>query len=90
MKQYILDAAYMTDRKEAHSYIARELGFPAYYGHNLDALYDLLTQPGEPATIILKNSNLLSSQLGETYGSLLLQVLKDSAKENDCLDFSIT
>ena len=29
--------------REVHGYLAAELGFPEYYGRNLDALYDILT-----------------------------------------------
>lgn len=41
-----------TDYKEMiHSYIADSLGFPEYYGKNLDALYDCLTDIDEPTAI---------------------------------------
>lgn len=30
-------------RRTALARLARELGFPAHFGHNLDALYDVLT-----------------------------------------------
>lgn len=39
----ILEAEKMTTRKEAHEYLKEMLTFPDYYGKNLDALYDCLT-----------------------------------------------
>lgn len=40
------------DYKELiHDYIAENLGFPDYYGKNLDALYDCLTDIDEPTAI---------------------------------------
>ena len=37
-KKYIIDCDKMTDRASAHEHIAEVLGFPEYYGNNLDAL----------------------------------------------------
>ncbi len=38
-------------RREIHEYIAGKMSFPAYYGHNLDALYDCLTDITEPTAV---------------------------------------
>ena len=38
MKTILLDCRLMTGREEAHTYLARKLELPAYYGKNLDAL----------------------------------------------------
>ena len=40
--KYVLDAQKMQTRGEAHIYLKEMLGFPKYYGCNLDALYDCL------------------------------------------------
>ena len=58
MRKYILDCSKMTDPKSAHEYIARVLGFPDYYGKNLDALYDCLTDMGD-CEIIFANKDRL-------------------------------
>lgn len=36
---------------ELHAFVARKLGFPDYYGANLSALADCLSEMGEPARI---------------------------------------
>ena len=51
MKKVILDLSIPADKKGVHEYIAEEMGFPEYYGHNLDALYDMLTSVTEPTAI---------------------------------------
>lgn len=42
--QIILDAARMTEPASAHAYLKEMLRLPDYYGNNLDALYDCLTE----------------------------------------------
>ena len=43
MRQILLDLTKAKTRRDVHETIASELGFPDYYGYNLDALYDCLT-----------------------------------------------
>lgn len=41
--KYTLDASVMKDKKTTHEYLKEKMHFPDYYGANLDALYDCLT-----------------------------------------------
>lgn len=45
--KYILDAQKMLTREDAHEYLQEILGLPEYYGRNLDALYDCLSDMEE-------------------------------------------
>ncbi len=40
----ILDGHYMSARDEMHSYLKEKFQLPDYYGRNLDALYDCLSE----------------------------------------------
>ena len=43
MKQIILDGNILADAAKVHDYLMEMLDFPEYYGKNLDALHDCLT-----------------------------------------------
>ena len=40
-----------TSKEELHAFLAKKLGFPGYYGANLSALADCLSEAGEPLAI---------------------------------------
>ncbi len=44
MERIVLDALQMGERKQAHEYLKEVLSLPDYYGFNLDALQDCLTE----------------------------------------------
>ncbi|MBR0081241.1 MAG: barstar family protein [Clostridia bacterium] len=87
MQIITLDGARMTDRDEAHRYLAETLRLPAYYGHNLDALYDCLQTLGPDTILILRHPDAICDALGE-YGDGLLRVFSDAAA-NSSLRFFI-
>lgn len=43
MKQITLDGNILADIAQVHDYLKKLLEFPEYYGKNLDALFDCLT-----------------------------------------------
>jgi ribonuclease inhibitor len=77
----VLDCSRMTSRPEAHSYLQQALELPEYYGRNLDALYDLLTERSGETEITLMHPQLLRIHLGG-YGDALLGTLLDAARSN--------
>ena len=80
MKEYILDCAMMTDKAAAHEYLAKVLEFPEYYGKNLDALYDCLSEMA-PCKVTMLNPAALNA-LGE-YGSTMRSVFLDVSMNSD-------
>ena len=83
MKTFVLNGAEVANREELHCRLAEGLGFPAWYGGNLDALYDCLTDLGE-TTIRIVGREELETVLGD-YVNKLLRILRDAAAENDRL-----
>ena len=71
----------INDRRALHRAFAEGLSFPDYYGGNLDALYDCLTDLHEPTEIRLMNFGLLEAALGK-YASVLRRVLFHAMEEN--------
>lgn len=68
--------------------LARQLDFPAHFGRNLDALWDVLTGNVEgPFEIVWEGAEQARSQLGEDYAKLAA-LLRDAAAERD--DFTFT
>ena len=55
MEEVTLDAGRLCQKEAAHAYLKERLGLPDYYGANLDALYDCLTEL-DGLKVILSNS----------------------------------
>ena len=51
MREARIIGARCSSQEELHSFLAKKLGFPDYYGANLSALADCLSEMGEPAKI---------------------------------------
>lgn len=86
MKRVILDCEKLLRRKPAHLYLAEMLEFPDYYGKNLDALYDCLTELSE-CTIVLEGEDILQGP--ECYGAKVLKVLREAAAANPNLKLEV-
>ena len=51
MKKIVLTFPNVSEKEDIHSYLAEKMDFPGYYGKNLDALYDCLTDIFEPTAV---------------------------------------
>ena len=73
-----LNGVNIPDRAALHDALVKQLQFPAHYGRNLDALYDLLTERPEGAyRVELENAAALEEHLGGYY-RVFLGVLEDA------------
>jgi RNAse (barnase) inhibitor barstar len=78
---HLLDGDVTVDKPSTMDAIAQALSFPAYFGRNLDALYDCLTDlswlpPGEHVLIWVNSDNLKQAD-PRTYQSIR-SVLSDA------------
>ena len=79
MLHIILNGAQLSTHEEMHAYLAKMLHLPAYYGNNLDALHDCLTEIGEETELILLNWDAYD------HTRRAACVMQDCAEENEKL-----
>lgn len=81
MAEIILDGLELQSLEEVHDRFARALALPEWYGRNLDALFDCLTEQSEPVTVRLLHQEALEDRLGRR-GLALVRLLRRAAAEN--------
>lgn len=81
MRICILDGERILDKDMLHDTLAGAMDFPDWYGRNLDALYDCLTDMPEEIEIRIRNENALTEHLGN-YAAALKKVISAAAEEN--------
>lgn len=79
MNRVKLDGRKMDNRVQTHAYLQQMLRLPDYYGRNLDALADCLSETG-PVHITLTYPQAMLNALG-VYGHSLLAVFNDQAAQ---------
>ena len=88
MNLVVLDGEKISSMVDVHNLFANELKFPSFYGRNLDALYDCLTDINEKTVIEVRNFEQLEYEIGK-YSSIILRVLRDASEVNDNLEIII-
>lgn len=86
--QVIIDGRKITDKAMLHAYLKEQCQFPDYYGNNLDALYDVLTERAEPLQICIEYAEELKERLCG-YGEAFIETLLDVAAENEHITVEI-
>lgn len=76
----LLDLSGVEDRTSLHQRLREELSLPSWYGNNLDALYDVLTDMTGPLNIYLIGWEKLQ-QADPDYFEKLFRVFGDAEKE---------
>ena len=82
MKRVELIASQLTDKNILHDVLIRELELPEWYGRNLDALHDCLTQLQDVELVLVGFSD-------EGYLARVRRVIVDAAWENNSLTLKI-
>ena len=78
---FVLDVSACETAEDLHRALAEGLHFPAWYGGNLDALHDCLTDLHEPTKLVVRGETALDGLLGRR-ANTFRRVLNDSAEEN--------
>ena len=82
MRRIIIDGAYVESMEKLHDMLKFSLDLPAWYGRNLDALYDCLTGELKGKTVIVVRHEEMLAELGGGRGEALLSVLRDADEES--------
>ena len=83
MKQVSLDGNILSDHTLVHNYLKEQLDFPEYYGKNLDALFDCLTDLDDIEIMI-------SAPVAEHAAfQKITAVFQAAANENRCIHLTI-
>lgn len=77
MKEIIIDCSLISDAPALHRALAEALAFPGWYGHNLDALHDCLTEISEDTQLTLTHFDTLGA-----FGAGFRLVLNDAEDAN--------
>lgn len=78
MKKITLDFESISNKEEMHQYLAEKFEFPDYYGKNLDALFECLTDIAEPTAVNIINAI-------NDYDEQIINVITSAEEENDNL-----
>jgi ribonuclease inhibitor len=81
---FYIDLTGVITRDELHEILAKELPLPEYYGKNLDALYDILTEQGEGWNIIFYNCTDMEAEMPD-YLKRLKKMSKQAKEEMESL-----
>ncbi len=86
MKKVILDFTKMENTEQVHDHLKEQLAFPDYYGRNLDALHDLLTEMTEDTCIgVFSPEEPEEKRDIDRYLYKIKFVLRDAEEENSHL-----
>ena len=86
--QVVIDGKKMKDKQTLHAYLKEQCKFPEYYGNNLDALYDVLTDRAEPLEIKVEHAEELKEILCG-YGEAFIETLEDAAASSKNITLEI-
>jgi len=90
MTEYIFPTDTCFTPDDLHELIAAKLPLPACYGGNLDALYDVLTEPHPPWKLTFTGCKTASAVIGARYMRAFRKCCEDAAQESEGLTVVFT
>lgn len=70
MKKHVIDGASITDWESFHDTFAQEFAFPGYYGRNMDAWNDCMSDIEGPISLLIENAGVLKEKNPEIFEAL--------------------
>ena len=86
--QITIDCKEIHEKAQLHALIADKLHFPDWYGGNLDALFDALTDICEPLELTVTSFSDLTERLG-SYADAFRRVVLRAGQESSNLTVAI-
>ncbi len=80
MKRLIIDGSRIDSYAHLHNFLSEKLNFDDYYGNNLDALWDMLSEMSELSLISVINTDDLAETLNDKFEPFM-EVLSEA--DND-------
>ncbi len=85
---YELDGRRLAEKAEAHAYLQEILPLPEYYGQNLDALYDVLTENDKDTLLWIIHAASVHPAITAVFEDAMeenpfLTVIFEETEEND-------
>lgn len=79
----MLNGKQIKNKEDLHVVIAKGLNFPSFYGKNLDALYDVLSNDTAGDSVIkIKSASILKQRIGVNYFDALLETINAASDNN--------
>ncbi len=88
MKRVTINGNEVTIISEIHDILSEALSFPEWYGRNLDALHDCLTDISEDTEIYISAYSRLEGSMGRT-AKTLRRVIAEASEENPHIKLTI-
>ncbi len=85
--KYVIDLNGVSTRQQFQEVVAQKLPCPEYFGCNLDALYDVMTEWNEPVEIVFKQFQEFAHQM-PGYAEAVENMCMDAMAENESLRVS--
>ena len=84
-KRIVLRESELDEPAQVHAKLAKKLDFPEYYGANLDALEDCLSEVRSPTRIVLERA----AENPKPWFDGIVEVVRDSAQRSCYLGCTI-
>ena len=88
MRNVVIRGEEFDSMADVHDYLAENLDFPSYYGKNLSALYDVLTETDLETRIEIDFEDMQDEDMIRSL-QRMVEVISDATADNDRLELVV-